>query len=100
MGHEVRRGRYARSIAKAALLSMSYLALAVVGGNSPNAQTLPAPAAPAGASQLPPVQIDEPARKPRRQKTQPSNRAGGTAARRTTTPQTAPTPAALVWANT
>ena len=69
MGHEVRRGRYANSIAKAALLSVSYLALAVAGGNSSSAQTSQqAPAAQPGASQLPPVQIEEPTRKPKRQR--------------------------------
>jgi catecholate siderophore receptor len=98
MGHEVRRGRYAKSITKAALLSVSYFALAVAGGNSSSSQQ--APAAQPGTSQLPPVQIEEPARKPRRQRSQPSNRAGATAARRPTTPQTTPPPQPSVWAST
>jgi catecholate siderophore receptor len=50
------------------------------------------PATQSAPSQLPPVQIDEPTRKQKRQRSQPSNRAGATAARRTTTPQ--PTPVA------
>ena len=101
MGHAVRRGRYANSIAKAALLSVSYLALAVAGGNSSSAQTSQqAPAALPGASQLPPVQIEEPTRKPKRQRAQPSNRAGAAAARRTATPQTTPAPQPSVWAST
>ncbi|MGA7348603.1 MAG: hypothetical protein WBY01_24135, partial [Pseudolabrys sp.] len=101
MGHEVRRGRYANSIAKAALLSVSYLALAVAGGNSSSAQTSQqAPAAQPGASQLPPVQIEEPTRKPKRQRAQPSNRAGAAAVRRTATPQTTPAPQPSVWAST
>src|SRR5262249_44402332 len=97
MGHEVRRGRYAKSIYKAALLSVSYVALAVAGGNSSSAQTSQQASQP-GTSQLPAVQIEEPSRKPKRQRTQPSNRAGATAARRTTTPQPTPTPAPSVWA--
>lgn len=101
MGHEVNRGRYAKSITRAALLSVSYLALAVAGGNSSNAQTpQQAPAAQPGTSQLPPVQIEEPARKPKRQRTQPSNRAGAAATRRTTTPQTTPAAPPSVWAST
>jgi catecholate siderophore receptor len=99
MRHEVRRGRYAKSIYKAAFLSMSYVALAVAGGNSSSAQTSQqTPAAQPGTSQLPAVQIEEPARKPKRQRTQPSNRAGATAARRTTAPQPTPTSAPSVWA--
>jgi catecholate siderophore receptor len=99
MRHEVRRGRYAKSIYKAAFLSVSYVALAVAGGNSSSAQTSQqTPAAQPGTSQLPAVQIEEPARKPKRQRTQPSNRAGATAARRTTAPQPTPTSASSVWA--
>src|SRR5215472_5150260 len=100
MGHEVRRGRYAKSITKGALISVSYFALAVAGGNSTIAQTSQqTPAAQPGTSQLPPVQIEEPKRKPRRQRSQPSNRAGAAAARRPTTPQPAPQAQASVWAN-
>src|SRR5215475_6101393 len=99
MGHEIRWGRYAKSITKVALLSVSHFAFAVAAGNSSNAQTSQqAPATQPGTSPLPPVQIEEPARKPKRQRTQPSNRAGATAARRTTTPQNTPTPAPSVWA--
>ena len=100
MGQEVRRGRFTKSINKAALLSVSYFALAVAGGNSSRQTSQQAPAAQPGTSQLPPVQIEEPARKPKRQRTQPSNRAGATATRRTTTPQTTPAPQPSVWAST
>ena len=101
MGHEVRRGRYAKSITKGALISVSYFALAVAGGNSSNAQTSQeAPAAQPGTSQLPPVQIEEPTRKPKRQNSQPSKRAGATATRRTTSPQATPTAQPSVWSNT
>jgi catecholate siderophore receptor len=60
------------SKASRALLSVSYVALAVAIPITAQAQ---AP----GASQLPPVQIDEPNRKPRQQKAQP--RSNGTATR-------------------
>lgn len=101
MGLESHRNRCTRFVNKAALLSVSYLALTIAGGGSPSAQTSQqAPAAQSGTSQLPPVQIEEPARKRKRQQSQRSNRAGAAAARRPATPQTAPQPQPSVWANT
>ena len=71
--------------AKVALLSVCYLALTVADQSSVNAQTSPQPqtapetaAAQPGVSQLPPVQVDEPARKPKRIVAQPSNLVGTT----------------------
>ena len=91
---------HTKVILKAALFSVSYFALAIAGGNSTSAQTpQQAPTAQSGASQLPPVQIEEPKRKPRRQRSQPSNRAGAAAARRPTTPQPAPQAQPSVWAS-
>ena len=91
---------HTKVILKAALFSVSYVALAIAGGNSTSAQTpQQAPTAQSGASQLPPVQIEEPKRKPRRQRSQPSNRAGAAAARRPTTPQPAPQAQPSVWAS-
>src|SRR6476661_2216471 len=99
MGYGDSRGLFAGAIAKAALLSVSYLAINVVAGGLSHAQTAQqSPPTQSVPSQLPPVQIDEPTRKQRRQRSQPSNRAGATAARRRETPRSTPVAAASVWA--
>ena len=99
MGYGDGLGLFARAIAKAALLSVSYLAIDIASDGFSHAQTAQQGTATQSApSQLPPVQIDEPTRKQKRQRSQPSNRAGATAARRTTTPQPTPVAAASVWA--
>jgi len=99
MGYGDGLGLFARAIAKAALLSVSYLAIDIASDGFSHAQTTQqSPATQSAPSQLPPVQIDEPTRKQKRQRSQPSNRAGATAARRTTTPQPTPVAAASVWA--
>src|SRR6478735_5000171 len=102
MGYGDGLGLFARAIAKAALLSVSYLAIDIASDGFSYAQTTQqSPATQSAPSQLPPVQIDEPTRKQKRQRSQPSNRAGATAARRTTTPQPTPVAAAAsVWAST
>lgn len=101
MGHVVRRNQNFKRLTKAALLSVSYFALSAVTEISSHAQTAQqAPAAQSSSSQLPPVQIDEPTRKQRRPRSQPSKRAGAAAARRRETART-PTPAApSPWGNT
>src|SRR5690242_3793321 len=67
-----------RLVAKAAMLSASCLAIAVASATPSRAQTT---AQVPGASTLPPVQVDEPRRKPaRRARNEPSQRAA-TAAR-------------------
>src|ERR1043166_677237 len=77
-GGEMRAIKAPRSLhagaCKAALLSISSVALAAAIPITTHAQ---AP----GASQLPPVQIDEPERKPRRQQAAPRNRSPATAPR-------------------
>src|SRR6478672_8646128 len=99
MGYGDGLGLFARAIAKAALLSVSYLAIDIASAGFSYAQTTQqSPATQSAPSQLPPVQIDEPTRKQKRQRSQPSNRAGATAARRTTPPQPTPVAAASVWA--
>src|SRR5580765_402439 len=99
MGYGDGLGLFARAIAKAALLSVSYLAIDIASDGFSHAQTTQqSPATQSAPSQLPPVQIDEPTRKQKRQRSQPSNRAGATAARRTTTPQPTPVAASSVWA--
>ena len=101
MGHEVRRGRYANSIDKAALLSVSYLALCSRWRKLIERADVAASAGrTTGCIAASPVQIEEPTRKPKRQRAQPSNRAGAAAARRTATPQTTPAPQPSVWAST
>jgi catecholate siderophore receptor len=88
-------------VAKAALLSVSYVALAVASSTQLRAQAASqTPAAQSGASQLPAVQIDEPNRKPRRPKSEPGQRSDTAAARQRQTPRTAPPPAAApsAWA--
>jgi catecholate siderophore receptor len=104
MNNEFRRYQSLGSIAKAALLSASYVAIAVATSTELRAQAVAqAPAAQTGASQLPPVQIDEPKRKPARRKPQASATPGTTAVRRRETARTAPPPAApslSPWANT
>src|SRR6476660_4131282 len=101
MGYGEGLGLFARAIAKAALLSVSYLAIDIASDGFSHAQTTQqSPATQSAPSQLPPVQIDEPNRKQKRQRSQPSNRAGATAARRTTTPQPTPVAAASVGAST
>ena len=101
MGYGDGLGLFARAIAKAALLSVSYLAINVVAGGLSHAQTAQqSPATQSAPSQLPPVQIDEPTRKQRRQRSQPSKRAGATAARRRETPRSTPPAQASVWTTT
>src|SRR3954452_22442393 len=85
-------------ITGAALLSVSYLALAVAFPLKAHAQTT-AP----GASQLPPVQIDDPARKPRRKQAEQRSRTNtpATRARRNAQrPPAQPAPAAPAAADT
>src|SRR4051794_30004084 len=85
-------------ITAAALLSVSYLALAVAFPLKAHAQTT-AP----GASQLPPVQIDEPDRKPRRKQAEQRSRTNtpATRARRNARrPPAQPAPAAPAAADT
>src|SRR4029078_6388071 len=108
MGYGDGLGLFARAIAKAALLSVSYLAIDIASDGFSHAQTAqqgtatqsapwpppPPQIAESPPSQLPPVQIDEQTGKQKRQRSQPSNRAGATAARRTTTPQPTPVAAA------
>ena len=101
MGYGDSRGRFSGAIAKAALLSVSYLAINVVAGGLSHAQTAQqSPATQSAPSQLPPVQIDEPTRKQRRQRSQPSNRAGAATARRRETPRSTPPAQASVWTTT
>ena len=101
MGHGDRRGLFAKAIAKAALLSVSYLAIDAASDGLSHAQTAQqGPATQSAPSQLPPVQIDEPTRKPRRQRSQPNNRAGAATARRRETPRTTPPAQSSVWAST
>lgn len=81
-------------LTKAALLSVSYVALTFGSQTPSHAQaTQPAPAAQSGASQLPPVEVEEPKRTQRRQRTQQSARSGMAAAR-TRMAMPAPTPPA------
>ena len=82
---------------KTALLSVSYVALTLAAPADAWAQATTTPA----ASQLPPVQIDEPTRKPRPRQAAPRNRAPATATRatrrnptRTAQPQPQATPQA------
>ena len=101
MGYGDSRGLFAGAIAKAALLSVSYLAINVVAGGLSHAQTAQqSPPTQSVPSQLPPVQIDEPTRKQRRQRSQPSNRAGAATARRRETPRSTPPAQASVWTTT
>jgi catecholate siderophore receptor len=74
-------------VAKAALLSASYIAIAAIGTSESHAQ---APAAQPAASQLPPVQIQEPKRQPRRPRTATRRRPENVAARRQPAPPRAP----------
>src|SRR6201995_4592181 len=80
-----------RAIAKAALLSASYIAIAAIASHEVRAQTATPAAAP--ASQLPPVQVDEPNRKPRQARPVARQRPATAVARpqaQPRTPQTAP----------
>jgi catecholate siderophore receptor len=87
------------SVAKAVLLSVSYIAIISVGASDARAQAAaPPPAAQPGASQLPPIQVEEPNRKPRRVNREAPRRTNTSAvARRApqprTTPAAPPTPA-------
>ena len=82
-------------VAKVALLSVSYLTIAVASSDELRAQAASqTPAAQSGASQLPAVQIDEPNRKPRRPKSAPGQRSDTAAVRRRETPRAVPPPAA------
>jgi len=74
-------------VAKTALLSASYIAISAIGASESYAQ---APAAQPGASQLPPVQIQEPHRQPRRPRTATRRRPENVAARRQPAPSRAP----------
>jgi catecholate siderophore receptor len=69
-----------------ALLSISTIALTIAVPSGADAQSTPTP----GASQLPPVQVDEPNRRPRRAQAAPRSRVGTTATR---TPRRNPRPA-------
>src|ERR1043165_10254203 len=101
MGYGDGLGLFARAIAKAALLSVSYLAIDIASDGFSHAKTTQqSPATQSAPSQLPPVQSDEPTRKQRRQRSQPSNRAGATAARRRETPRSTPPAQASVWTTT
>jgi catecholate siderophore receptor len=94
MGNEFCRNQLLVMAAKAALLSASYTVLAVAGSIQVQAQEVqPAPAAQPGASQLPPVRIDEPSRTPRSQQSEPSKQASTTAVRKREKPRTAARPA-------
>src|SRR5262249_10943152 len=75
-------------VAKAALLSASCLAIAVASTTRAHAQA--APGTQPGASQLPPVQVQEPNRQPRRSRNEPGRRDAGAAARRRAAARTAP----------
>src|SRR3954452_11984960 len=87
------------SVAKAARLSASYIAIAGASSTELRAQAASqAPAAQSGASQLPAVQIDEPNRKPRRPKSEPGKRSDTVAVRRRETPRTPPQPSAAATA--
>jgi catecholate siderophore receptor len=84
-----------RAVAKAAFLSASYIAIAAIGPAQLHAQTAsPAPAAPPGASQLPPVQIEEPNRKPRQPRAVAHKRPDAAVTRRRQTPPRTPPAAA------
>ncbi|HMF27963.1 MAG TPA: TonB-dependent receptor plug domain-containing protein, partial [Candidatus Cybelea sp.] len=94
MKNDARLNRRIESVAKVALLSVSCIAIAVASAAHVRAQEpQQSPAAQPGASPLPPVQIDEPNRKPRRQTSQPTARAGTTAARRRAAPRAVAQPA-------
>jgi catecholate siderophore receptor len=85
-------------VAKAVLLSVSSIAIAAVSSAAVRAQPAQqsqTPAAQSGASQLPPVQVSEPKRKPRRRNT-PGNRANTTTAARRPQPARTPAPAGPV----
>ena len=82
-------------IAQAALLSASYMAIAVASSTETRAQAAPQ-TAPSGASELPAVQIDEPNRKPRRPKAEASKRTETVVARRRVAPRVATPPAPAV----
>jgi catecholate siderophore receptor len=88
--------RSAALIAKAALVSVSYAALIAWGTSGAQAQSTQG--AQAQGSQLPPVQIDAPTQKPRRQQSPTTNRGSRSAARapRRNAPRVAapPTPSA------
>src|ERR1041384_9484 len=93
-----------KSIVGAALLSVSCLALAASlsqaqdnpqSSVSDTPQTAPATTALPGSSQLPPVRIDEPERKPSRNAGTPSNREAATTVRRREAPP-APEKTALI----
>ncbi|HEX4555810.1 MAG TPA: TonB-dependent receptor plug domain-containing protein, partial [Xanthobacteraceae bacterium] len=100
MHEKVGRNQRLETVAKAALLSVSCLALAVAALTELRAQaTAQPPAAQPDASQLPAVTIDEPKRKPRRTQGESSKRTDTAAVRRrpaprpTPRPDAAPTPA-------
>jgi catecholate siderophore receptor len=85
------RNQRLEAVAKATLMSVSYVALAVASPTEMRAQaTAQAPAAQPGASQLPAVTIDEPKRKPRRTQGESSKRTDTAAVRRRQTPRTPP----------
>jgi catecholate siderophore receptor len=85
-------------IAKAALLSVSCIAIAVAGSTSVWAQAAPqTPTGQQGTSQLPPVQIDEPSRKPRRKRSTATPSARTAATRRREASQTTAPPPPSPW---
>ena len=88
-----------RAVAKASMLSVSAIAIAAVGVTVARSQATSQQVAQSGASQLPPVQVEEPNRKPRRVRNEPSRRNNATAARQRPTtaranPPTPPSPVA------
>lgn len=83
-----------RSVARAAWLSASCLAIAVACATDSRGQaTPPNPDAQSGAGQLPPIQVEEPSRKPRRIRNEPARQNNTAAVRqRRTPPRTTPPP--------
>jgi catecholate siderophore receptor len=79
MGTETLFNRRLKMAANAALVSISYVALAAASSNPASAQTSVAQAQ--GTSQLPPVRIDEPNHKLRRRQADPRSRPNTPAAR-------------------
>jgi len=82
-------------VAKAAALSASTVAIAAAVAIDSYAQAPSGPpAAQSGASQLPPIQIEEPSRKPRRTRAEPNRRPETAAERQRQTPPRTTPPAA------
>lgn len=80
-----------KAVTSAALISVSYAVLATIDRTDLRAQTVEQkPAAQTGAAQLPPVRVDEPKRKPRRNAGKPSNRLGAAVAARQPQPPRTP----------